>query len=92
LVKAKGLSQLLFRPLRGWVTGQVEVEDATTIMGQAPETHKGLKTDARDVKEVDGNQLRDVILEQGARGLRGWFAAAHHGLADAGLADVDVEF
>ncbi len=33
-----------------------------------------------------------MILEQGAPGLRGWFAAPCHVLADASLADVDAEF
>src|SRR5215469_5161418 len=33
-----------------------------------------------------------MVLQEGAPGLRGWLAAAHHVLGDAGLADVDAEF
>jgi hypothetical protein len=43
------------------------------------------------VEEVDGDQLRDVILQKGAPGLRRRLAAAHHVFADAGLADIDAE-
>jgi len=32
-----------------------------------------------------------VIVEERPPGLRGWLAAAHHILTDAGLADVDAE-
>ena len=64
------------------MTGHVAVEDATTIMGQHQKHIKHLKTDGREGKEVDGNQLRDAILEEGGPGLRGWFAAPNHVLAD----------
>src|SRR5271163_1182059 len=37
LVKGKGLPQLLSRPLRGWVGGHVEVQNATPVMGQHQE-------------------------------------------------------
>src|SRR5215471_2335282 len=33
-----------------------------------------------------------MVLQEGAPGLRGWLAAAHHVLGDAGLADGDAEF
>ena len=34
LVKGKGLAQLLSRPLRGWVGGHIEVQNATSVTGQ----------------------------------------------------------
>jgi hypothetical protein len=39
------------------VAGHVEVEDATTIMGQDQKHVEDLKTDGRDRKEIDGNEL-----------------------------------
>src|ERR1700745_3297594 len=34
LIKGERFSQLLSGPLRGWVCGHIEVENATTVMGQ----------------------------------------------------------
>jgi hypothetical protein len=56
LVERKSVAQLLARPLGGGVAGHVEVEDATTIMGQDQEHVEDLKTDGRDGKEIDGDQ------------------------------------
>ena len=49
--------ELLAGPLGGWVAGNVKVEDATTIMGQDQKHVEDLKTDGRDRKEIDRNQL-----------------------------------
>jgi hypothetical protein len=57
LAERKGVPQLLASPLSGWVAGHVEVEDATTIMGQDQKHVEDLKTDGRDGKEIDGNEL-----------------------------------
>jgi len=46
-------------------------------MSQHQKRVKELKTDNRDGKEVDGNQLGDVILEEGGPGLREWLAAPY---------------
>ena len=46
LVKGKGLPQLLSRPLRGWVGGHIEVQNATPVMGQHQKHVKDLETDS----------------------------------------------
>ena len=52
-----------------------------------PKAHRNLL-----YSEIDRDQLLEVIVQEGAPSLRGWFAAAHHVFADTGLADVDAEF
>jgi hypothetical protein len=44
LVEGKGLPQLLSRPLRGGMSGHIEVENATTVMGQDQKHVKNLET------------------------------------------------
>src|SRR6266481_821354 len=91
LVKGKGFSQLLSRPLRSGMGGHIEVQNATPVMGQYQEHVKNLETDGGHSKEVDRDQLLDVILQERAPGLSRRLAIAHHVFADAGLADVDAE-
>ena len=71
--------------------GHIEVQNAPPVMGQYQEHVKNLETDGGDSKEVDRDQLLDVILQERAPGLRRRLATAHHVFADAGLADVDAE-
>ena len=68
-VEGKGLPQLLSRPLRGRVRGHVAVENAPTVMGQNQKDVKNLETEGGHGEEVDGDQLREVIVQKGAPGL-----------------------
>ena len=52
LVKRKCLPQLLPRPLRGWVGGYIEVENATPVMGQHQKHVKDLEADRGTVKKT----------------------------------------
>ena len=76
---------------RRWA-GSVEMQNATTIMGQYQKHVNNLKTECGYGEEVDGNQLLGMILQECPPGLRRWFAAAHHVFAHAALPDVDAEF
>jgi len=91
LVEGKGLPQLLSRPFRRRMGGHIAVNNTTMVMGQYQKHVKDLETDGGHREEVDGDQLRDVILQKGAPRLRGRLAAAHHVFADAALADADAE-
>ena len=72
--------------------GHVEVDNPTPVMGQYQKYVKDLETKGGHSKEVNGDQLLEVILQEGAPSLRGRLAAAHHVFAHAGLTDVDAEF
>ena len=67
------------------------MNNTTTFMGQYQKHVKDLETEGGHGKEVDGDQLRDVILQKGAPGLRGRLAAAHHVFAHAALSDIDTK-
>ncbi|HYT21414.1 MAG TPA: hypothetical protein VEW05_14455 [Candidatus Polarisedimenticolia bacterium] len=90
--KGKGLPQLLDYPSRGWVGGRIEVENAALVMGQNEKHLKNLETDRGHGEKIDGHQLLDMILEEGAPSLRRGFMAGHHVFADAALSDVDAKF
>jgi hypothetical protein len=57
LAERKRVPELLAGPFGGWVAGHVEVEDATTNVGQDQKHVEDLKTNGRDRKEIDGNEL-----------------------------------
>ena len=91
-IKWECLPQLLSRPLGSWVGGDVEVHNATPVMGQHQKHVKDLETEVGHGEEVDGDQLLKVIVEEGAPSLRRRLSAAPHVFADAGLTDLDAEF
>ena len=90
--KGKGLPELLGYPFRGWVGGHIEVENAASVMGQNEKHVKNLEADRGHGEEIDGDQLLDMIREEGAPSLRRRFMAAQHVFADAALSDLDAEF
>src|SRR5437588_2383064 len=92
LVEGKCLPQLLSRPLRTRVGGHIEVQDSAPVMGQHQKHIENLETKGRYGKEIDGDQLLQVILQEGAPGLRRRFAAAQHVFAHAALRDMDAKF
>src|SRR5215813_13200102 len=71
--------------------GQVAVDNATPVVGQDQKDVEYLEPDGGDREEIDGEDLREVVLEESAPGLRRRFTAADHVLADTALADVDAE-
>jgi hypothetical protein len=90
--EGKCLPQLLGGLLRGRLSGNIEVQNAPSVMGQHQKHVKNLEANRGHSEEIDGDQLLDMILEEGAPSLRGRFMAAHHVFADAALSDVDAEF
>src|SRR5215831_16588058 len=92
LGKGKCLPQLLSRPLRGRVGGNVEVQNAAPVMGQNQENVKNLEADRMHGEEINRDQLLGMILQEGAPRLRRWLMAAQHVFADTALSDVDAEF
>src|SRR5215831_11940988 len=92
LVKREPFPQLLSCPFRGRMGGHVEVDNATPVVGQHQKYVQDLETESGHRKEIDRDQLLEVIVQEGAPGLRGRLAAAHHVLAHAALPDVEAEF
>ena len=69
LVKGKGFSQLLSRLFRRRMSSHIAMDNATPVMGQHQKHIENLETNGRHGKEVDGDQLREVIVQEGAPGL-----------------------
>src|ERR1700730_17775001 len=90
-VKRKRFPQLLSRPLCRWVGGHIEVENAPAVMSQHQKHVKHLEANGRHGQEIDGEQLREVIVQEGAPGLRRRLAAADHVFAHAGLRECDAD-
>src|ERR1035438_3273088 len=88
LVKGKCLSQLLSRPFCSRVGRHIEMENATTTMGQYQKYVENLKTNRGHSEEVYGNHLRNVIFQESAPALGRRLAAAHHAFTDGALPDV----
>jgi len=91
-VIGKCIPQLLARPLGGRMGGYIEVKNAATIMGQYQKHVEDLEANCGDREEIDGDELRDVVLQECAPSLRRRLPAAQHVFADARLPDVDTEF
>src|SRR5215468_1884854 len=75
MVKGEGFSQLLTRPLSGWMATHVEVKNAPTIMSQDQKHVEYLETDGGDREE---NQQRRSA-RGGSRGKCDRFATAVYG-------------
>jgi hypothetical protein len=87
----KGIPELLGGPLGRRVGGDIDVDDASAIMGQDQEDIQDLETDSRDGEEIHRDQVVDVVLQERAPRLRRGLSASRHVLADASLPDVDAQ-
>ena len=70
----------------------VEVQNATPVMGQNQENVKNLETDRGHGKEINGDQLVRMILKECPPTLRGRFVSVDHIFADTAFSDVDSKF
>ena len=92
LGEGKGLPQLLSRPFRGRVGGNIEVQNAAAVMGQNQENVENLEVDRGHREEINRDQLLHMILKECPPTLRGRFGSEDHVFADAAFSDVDAEF
>jgi len=89
LGEGKGLPQLLSRPFRGRVGGNIEVQNAAAVMGQNQENVENLEVDRGHCEEINRDQLRGMILKECPPALRGRFVSADHVFANAAFSDVE---
>ena len=91
VLEPERVAQLLAGPLGGRVRGHVEVKNTATIMSQHQKHVEDPESDCVHREEIDGDELREVVVQESASGLRRWLAAARHIFADTALADIDAE-
>src|SRR5215471_6510379 len=72
-VERKGFEHLLRRPFRRWMSGDVEVHDASSIVCEDNKNEEDFEPNGVDGEEVDGRELRNMILEERPPRLRWWF-------------------
>src|SRR3989441_8316285 len=72
------LDDLLRGPGGGGGIGHVEVHDLAAMMQQDHEHVEHSEGGSRHDKEVDGNEVGEVVLEECSPGLRGWLRATRH--------------
>src|SRR5215471_20747914 len=77
-IKRKGFEHLLRRPFRRWMSCHVEVHDASSIVREDNKNEENFEPNGVDGEEVDGCELRNVILEERPPRLRWWFGASDH--------------
>ena len=61
-VKGKGFSLLLSGPFCRWMGGHIEMENAPTVMSQHQKHLEGLETNCGHREEINGDELRDVVV------------------------------
>ena len=92
-VFGKCLHDLLCRPSRAGMLGDVEVKKAASVVGQYEEDVEHAKGRGGHGEEVDRGQRPDVVVEKGSPRLRGRFACSRrHQARDLSLGDHDPEF
>src|SRR5207245_11650620 len=69
----------------------VEVEDAPTIVSEHYEDEQDAKARGGNGEEIDGDQIRDVIGQERAPGLRGRCAALRDEPGDGALGHAEAE-
>ena len=67
------------------------MEDLTAVVGEHDEDPQDPECERWNDEEVDRGELADMIIEEGAPGLRRWRTTTHQVLADRGFGDFDAE-
>ena len=75
-VVREGVHDLLGRPGRGGMLGDVEVEDAPAMVGEHDEDEEDAQARGGHREEIDRDQVPDVVGEERAPGLRRAVSAA----------------
>src|SRR5215831_14999190 len=77
-VPRERLHQLLRRPFRSGMGGDVEMEQAPPIVRQDDKDIENSKSDGRHDEEVRRDQLPHVVIKERPPGLGWWFSLANH--------------
>jgi len=91
LVPRKCLEDLGCRPLSCWMLGDIEMNNAPAIMSQNKKHLEDLESHGGNHEEVDGNQLVDVVFQEGPPGLGRRLPMPHHIFRDRRLRHFDSE-
>ncbi len=90
-VIGESLDDLLRRPGGSGGIGDVEVHDLPAMMQQDHEDVEHSKGRSGHDEEVDRDEVADVVLEERAPSLRGWFRPTRNEPGHGALRDVEAE-
>ncbi len=88
----EGLDNLLAGPACGGMFGYVEMYDAPAIMGQNDEDKQDSEGGGGNHEKVDGNQVFDMIVQEGAPCLGRRISLLRHEPGHGPFRDLDPEF
>src|SRR5262249_14942311 len=91
-IERKGLEYLLRRPFGRRVSRNIEMDNASSIMREDDKDKQNFKPNSVDGEEVDGRELRNVIIKERAPGLRRRFWPSDHVLGNRGLRNLYAQF
>src|SRR5262249_41758557 len=91
-VERKGFEHLLRGPFTRRMSRDVEVDNASSIVGENDKHEQNFKPHGVDGEGVDRSQLRYVIVEERSPRLRWWLRMAHHVFGNRSLGDLNSEF
>jgi hypothetical protein len=87
----EGVDQLLSGPDGGGVLGHVEVDDPPAVVSEHDENEEDAEASGGHRKEVNRDDVPDVVSEERPPGLRGLGTTRGHEAGDGALGDVDAE-
>ena len=87
----KGFDDLLRGPFRRRMCGDVETNNAPTIMTQDDERKQEAKGRRWNSEEVDTNDVSEVVIQERSPGLRRWLSTTDHVLVNGCLGHVVAE-
>src|SRR5215831_19931925 len=90
-IKRKGFAHLLRRPFGRWMSCDVEVHDASSIVCEDNKNEEDLEPNSVDGEEVDRRELRNVIIEKRSPCLRWWFRTSNHIFGDGGFRNLNAQ-
>jgi hypothetical protein len=87
----EGVDELLSGPDGGGVLGHVEVDDPPAVVSEHDENEEDSEAGGGHRKEVNRDDVSDVVGEERPPGLRGLGTTLGHEAGDGALGDVDAE-
>ena len=87
----EGVHDLLGRPGRGGVRGDVKVDDPPAMVSEHDENEEDAQAGGGHGEEVDRHQVPDMVGEERPPGLRRSGTTLRHEAGDGALGDVDAE-
>jgi hypothetical protein len=88
----EGVDDLLGGPGCGGMLGDVEMDDTPAVVGEHDEDEEDAEPSGGHSKEIDGDQVPDMVGEERPPGLRGLGTPFRHQAGHGALGHIDSDF